>query len=98
MTMKTLLRTVALAALRSSGGDREAGSASGAAADAIDGRWDAALLNNGPAVPFRLDISGSGPTLHGTFYDGFRPYDGTTSATFEDGKLILKAEHYLTTI
>jgi hypothetical protein len=37
----------------------------------IDGRWDASLLNNGPAVPFRLDIAGSGPTLKGTFYDGF---------------------------
>jgi thiol-disulfide isomerase/thioredoxin len=68
------------------------------AADSIDGRWDASLLNNGPAVPFRLDISGEGPALKGTFYDGFKPYDGTSSATFQDGKLILKAEHYLTTI
>jgi thiol-disulfide isomerase/thioredoxin len=67
-------------------------------ADAVDGRWDASLLNNGPAVPFRLDISGSGPTLKGTFYDGFRPYDATTSASFQDGKLVLSAEHYLTTI
>jgi thiol-disulfide isomerase/thioredoxin len=64
----------------------------------IDGRWDASLLNNGPAVPFRLDISGTGPTLKGTFYDGFKPYDGTTSASFQDGTLVLKAEHYLTTI
>ena len=29
----------------------------------IDGQWDAALLNNGPDIPFRLDITGSGPTL-----------------------------------
>src|ERR1700728_4698315 len=68
------------------------------AADAIDGRWDAALVNNGPAVPFRLDITGAGPTLKGIFYDGFRPYDGTTSASYQDGKLVLTAEHYLTTI
>jgi thiol-disulfide isomerase/thioredoxin len=67
-------------------------------AEILDGRWDASLLNNGPAVPFRLDISGSGPTLKGTFYDGFRPYDATTSASFQDGKLVLSAEHYLTTI
>ncbi len=67
-------------------------------ADAVDGRWDASLLNNGPAVPFRLDISGAGPTLKATFYDGFRPYDATTSASFHDGKLVLSAEHYLTTI
>jgi hypothetical protein len=66
--------------------------------DAIDGRWDAVLVDNGPAVPFRLDISGSGPTLKGTFYDGFHAYDATTSATFENDKLVLKAEHYLTTI
>jgi len=67
-------------------------------AEVLDGRWDASLLNNGPAVPFRLDISGSGPTLKGTFYDGFKPYDATTSASFHDGKLVLSAEHYLTTI
>lgn len=66
--------------------------------EAVDGRWDAALIDNGPAVPFRLDISGAGPTLKGTFYDGFHPYDSTTSATFDAGKLVLKAEHYLTTI
>lgn len=69
-----------------------------AAAADIDGRWDAALVDNGPTVPFRLDISGAGPTLKGTFYDGFHPYDATTSATFRDGELVLKAEHYLTTI
>ncbi len=49
-------------------------------------------------MAFRLDISGSGPTLKGTFYDGFHPYDSTTSASFHDGKLTLRAEHYLTTI
>jgi thiol-disulfide isomerase/thioredoxin len=68
------------------------------ASSPIAGRWDAALLNNGPDIPFRLDISGSGPTLKGTFYDGFKPYDATTSASFKDGQLILNAEHYLTTI
>jgi thiol-disulfide isomerase/thioredoxin len=74
------------------------GSQSAQSASAIDGRWDASLLNNGPTVPFRLDISGSGPTLKGTFFDGFHPYDGTTSATYDGGHLVLTAEHYLTTI
>ncbi|MFT4111165.1 TlpA family protein disulfide reductase [Silvibacterium sp.] len=64
----------------------------------IDGRWDAQLTQNGVAVPFRLDIAGDGPTLKGIFYDGFKPYDGTTSATYQDGKLVLNVEHYLTTI
>jgi len=66
--------------------------------DAIDGRWDATLISHGVQVPFRLDISGSGPSLKGTLYNGFDPYDGTTSATFYDGKLVLQIEHYLTTI
>jgi thiol-disulfide isomerase/thioredoxin len=64
----------------------------------IDGRWDASLVNHGTVIPFRLDISGSGPSLKGTFYNGFQPYDGTTSATYKDGKLVLDIEHYLTTI
>jgi thiol-disulfide isomerase/thioredoxin len=67
-------------------------------AESIDGRWDASLNNHGTIVPFRLDISGSGPTLKGTFYNGFQPYDGTTSASFQDGKLVLNVEHYLSTI
>jgi len=68
------------------------------ALESIDGRWDASLDNHGLQIPFRLDITGSGPTLKGTFYDGFKPYDGTTSATFKDGTLVLNVEHYLTTI
>jgi len=93
--MKTLVATAGLSAFVSMFGAASAAAPSDAV---IDGRWDAALINNGPAVPFRLDISGAGPTLKGTFYDGFKPYDATTSVTFKDGKLVLKAEHYLTTI
>jgi thiol-disulfide isomerase/thioredoxin len=94
--MKTLVTTAVLAAILSGGGAALAADASGAGA--IDGRWDAALSRNGTVVPFRLDISGSGSTLKGTLYDGFEPYDGTTSATFQDGRLVLNIEHYLTTI
>jgi thiol-disulfide isomerase/thioredoxin len=93
--MKTLVATAGLSAFVSISGMASAAALSDTA---IDGRWDAALINNGPTVPFRLDISGAGPSLKGTFYDGFKPYDATTSVTFKDGKLILKAEHYLTTI
>jgi thiol-disulfide isomerase/thioredoxin len=66
--------------------------------ESVDGRWDASLISNGTVIPFRLDISGSGAAVKGTFYDGFKPYDGTTSGTFQDGKLVLNVEHYLTTI
>jgi thiol-disulfide isomerase/thioredoxin len=65
---------------------------------AIDGRWDAVISRNGVDIPFRLDIKGQGANLKGVFYDGFKPYDGTTSASFKDGELVLNIEHYLTTI
>lgn len=92
--MKTFLTTAAVALALSS---VHAGFAADSSAD-IAGRWDAALTDNGPAIPFRLDITGSGDRLKGTFYDGFHPYDASTSASFNNGKLVLKAEHYLTTI
>ncbi|AIT05159.1 MULTISPECIES: TlpA disulfide reductase family protein [Sphingomonas] len=67
-------------------------------ASAVIGRWDAVLSRNGVDIPFRLDIAPDGEGLKGVFYDGFKPYDGTTSATFRDGKLVLNVDHYLTTI
>jgi thiol-disulfide isomerase/thioredoxin len=70
-----------------------------AGADEVDGRWSAKLITqNGTEIPFRLDISGSGAALKGTLYDGFEPYETTTSARFQDGKLVLNIQHYLTTI
>jgi thiol-disulfide isomerase/thioredoxin len=70
----------------------------GLAATPVDGRWDAQLVQKDTIIPFRLDISGEGASLKGTLYDGFRPYEHTTSAKFNDGKLVLNIEHYLTAI
>ena len=95
--MKTLLQAVSLIATLSSSGAAIAADQSVGPA-AVDGRWDAVLSRNGVDIPFRLDIKGAGSNLKGVFYDGFKPYDGTTSATFQDGKLLLNIEHYLTTI
>jgi thiol-disulfide isomerase/thioredoxin len=89
--MKTFLKIAGLAVLAS-------GSAAAFAANNLDGRWDAQLVRGDNVIPFRLDISGDGPTLKGTLYDGFRPNENTTSATFKDGQLVLNIEHYLTTI
>jgi len=77
-----------------------AGGSAAFAADAasLNGRWDAVLTRGSTEIPFRLDIKGSGAGLQGVFYDGFKPYDGTTNASFQDGKLVLNIEHYLTTI
>jgi thiol-disulfide isomerase/thioredoxin len=66
--------------------------------DSVEGRWDASLISRGTLIPFRLDISGSGPALKGTFFDGFKPNDSTSSATFQDGKLVLRLDQYQTTI
>jgi len=75
-----------------------AGSASALAGDKLQGRWDAQLTTKETTIPFRLDISGSGPSLKGTLYDGFRAYEYTTSASYKDGSLVLNIDHYLTTI
>src|SRR5580692_8247088 len=70
-----------------------------APASSIDGQWDASLTTKaGTTIPFRLDISGEGDSLKGTLYDGFHPYDGSTSATFKDGKLVVNIDLYLATI
>jgi thiol-disulfide isomerase/thioredoxin len=68
-----------------------------ALAESIEGRWDASLTVNGAVIPFRLDISGSGPTLKGTMYNGDDP-EYTTKASFNNGKLVLNMEHYLTKV
>jgi thiol-disulfide isomerase/thioredoxin len=93
--MKTLVTATGIALML---GSVHAVVAADSAATDIDGRWDAALTGEGPPIVFRLDIAGAGPTLKGTFYDGFHPYDASSSAKFENGRLVLQAEHYLTTI
>lgn len=95
--MKPHLRSTAIALLLAGGSTwLLAGPSSGS--DVVQGRWSASLNDHGTVIPFRLDISGSGANLKGTLYDGFKPYEGTTSASYQDGKLVLNIEHYLTTI
>ncbi len=95
--MKLFLKTAALATILAGSGAALAKEPAGGGAE-LNGRWDAVLTRNGVDVPFRLDIKGDGSTLEGVFYDGWTAYDGTTSASFKDGKLVLDIEHYLTTI
>lgn len=89
--MKALVNVASLAALLACGATALAG-------DRIEGRWDAQLDHKGTTIPFRLDISGSGSSLKGTLYDGFRAYEYTTGASYKDGELVLNIDHYLTTI
>jgi peroxiredoxin len=68
-----------------------------ALADSLTGRWDATMTINGVVIPFRLDISGVGSNLRGTLYNGDEK-ETTTSALLDHGTVVLKFEHYLTTI
>ena len=72
--------------------------ATAASAQSLEGRWDASLIQKNTVIPFRLDISGSGPNLKATFYDGWKANETTTAAKFENGVLTLELEHYLTAI
>jgi thiol-disulfide isomerase/thioredoxin len=96
--MKLFWQRVSLGIIIGSGGLLNIARAGDAAASSLDGRWSASLTRNGTTIPFRLDITGSGPSLQATLYNGFEPYEHTTSASFQGGKLVLNIEHYLTTI
>lgn len=55
-------------------------------AQGVDGRWDAAVLANGVAVPFRFEITTSGSQATGSFFDGNRRV-ASTSGQFKDRRL-----------
>ena len=59
-----------------------------AAAQGIAGRWDAAVLANGVAVPFRFEIATTGANATGFFFDGSRKI-ASTSGRFANGRLTL---------
>ena len=63
-----------------------------------DGRWVATITQDGVAIPFRLDISGSGGNAVGKLYNGSDDYETTTSASIENGTVQLDFLHYLTSI
>jgi thiol-disulfide isomerase/thioredoxin len=96
--MNALTKTSAALAVGILSTFASAASAQSLEAQSIDGRWDASLIEKNTVIPFRLDISGSGPTLKATFYDGWKANETTTAAKFENGVLTLELEHYLTAI
>jgi thiol-disulfide isomerase/thioredoxin len=55
-------------------------------AQGVDGRWDAAVLANGVAVPFRFEVVTSGSRATAYFFDGSRKI-GSTSGQFDRGRL-----------
>jgi len=96
--MNSLTKTSAVLAVGILSTFATAANAQSPEARTIDGRWDASLVQKNTVIPFRLDISGSGPTLKATFYDGWKANETTTAAKFENGVLTLELEHYLTAL
>jgi thiol-disulfide isomerase/thioredoxin len=69
--------------------------ASIAAAQSLEGRWDASVTIKGVVIPFRLEVAGK--NLTGTLYNGEQKQT-TTSASLENNTLVLNFDHYLTKI
>src|SRR5580658_153496 len=63
-----------------------------AGAQSLAGEWDATVKASGVDVPCRFKITGEGPTLQGTFFNGEEPYP-SSSATFVNGALVMNYEY-----
>jgi len=66
-----------------------------AAAQSLTGLWDAAVRVNDVDVPFRIEFSGSGHDVKGSFFNGDERVT-STSGTFENGALVLSFDEYET--
>jgi thiol-disulfide isomerase/thioredoxin len=65
---------------------------SSAWAQSLAGEWDATVKANGVDVPCRFKITGDGPNIQGTFFNGEELYP-STSGTFANGSLELNFEY-----
>src|SRR5206468_6461953 len=71
------------------------GPAPPAAAQALTGLWDAVVKVNDVDVPFRMEFSGSGGDVKGSFFNGDERVT-STSGTFENGAVVLSFDEYET--
>ncbi len=69
----------------------------GEAGQAPTGLWDAAVIVNGLEIPFRFEIAGNGSQVSGWFFNGDEKVL-STGGTFENGSLVLKFDHYATSV
>jgi len=70
-------------------------SVSSAAAQALTGLWDAVVRVNDVDVPFRMEFSGGGRDIKGSFFNGDERLTSTTG-TFENGAVVLSFDEYET--
>ena len=66
-----------------------------AAAQSLSGLWDAVVRVNDVEVPFRMEFSGSGGDVKGSFFNGVDRLT-STSGSFENGSLVLSFDEYET--
>jgi thiol-disulfide isomerase/thioredoxin len=91
--LSSLLVLFAVAVSRSSGDQSVANSSAGHLA----GEWDATVTVASADIPFRFEISGSGPNLKGSFFEGEKKIR-STSAKYADGKVQFDYEFLDTTL
>ena len=64
-----------------------------AQAPSISGLWDATVAAGGVEVPFRMELSGSGTSVRGTFFNGDDKVP-STHGRFENNSLVLSWDEY----
>jgi thiol-disulfide isomerase/thioredoxin len=64
-------------------------------AQPLAGLWDATVVVNGVTIPFRMEFSGEGSEIKGSFFNGEEKVTSTRGG-FESGALALQFEHYAT--
>ena len=67
--------------------------ASVAFGQSLTGRWDATVVVNGLEIPFRMDFTGDGARIEGSFFNGDERIT-STSGHLENGALVLEFAHY----
>jgi thiol-disulfide isomerase/thioredoxin len=65
-----------------------------AMAQSVAGLWDATVKINNLVIPFRMEFSGEGPAVVGTFFNGDERFT-STSGRLESGSLVVDWDHYL---
>jgi thiol-disulfide isomerase/thioredoxin len=66
-----------------------------ARAQSLNGLWDATVIVNGVEIPFRFELSGTGTSAKGLFFNGDEKLTSTTGS-FENGALVLSFDEYET--
>jgi len=67
------------------------------AAQALSGLWDATIVVNGIEVPFRMEFTGAGSSVKGSFFNGDQKIT-STSGSFANNQLTLSFDEYGTTL